>query len=262
MQMEASECGAACLAMVLAFYGRFIPLEILREDCGVSRDGSKAGNIGKAAKKHGMDVHAFRRDMENLREKDNFPAIIHWKGNHFVVLRGFDPKNALIVDPAFGPAKIPLEQFRESYSGTVLDMVPGPQFVQEGKRSSVLSFAEERLSGSGRVLRILMLVTVLTYFVRLMLPAFSRYFTDNVLSEQAPADVLLLILAMLVTFIFAILAGMLQKTLLYRLRAAFASVSKSVFFVICCTFPCHFLTSAVPVIWQAGKGWYPMSRKR
>ena len=100
MQMEALECGAACLAMVLAYYDKWIPLERVRVDCGVSRDGSKAKNIVRAAKGYGLTVNAYRMSPEALREKAACPCILHWNMNHFVVLNGFRGRYAYINDPA------------------------------------------------------------------------------------------------------------------------------------------------------------------
>ena len=115
MQMEALECGAACLDMILAYYKRFVPLEQVRSDCGVSRDGSSAKNILKAARSYGFKAKALLIDVNGLKEKGKFPCIIHWNFNHFVVLDGFKGKNALLNDPAKGTVKVPLEEFEKAY---------------------------------------------------------------------------------------------------------------------------------------------------
>ena len=106
MQLEALECGAAALAMVMAYYGKWVPLEQVRLDCGVSRDGSKAKNIFLAAQHYGFDVRAFRFSVESIREKGQYPCIIHWNMNHFVVLDGFKGKYAYLNDPARGTVKV------------------------------------------------------------------------------------------------------------------------------------------------------------
>lgn len=117
MQLEALECGAASLAMVLAYYGKWVPLEQVRGDCGVSRDGSNALNIVKAARSYGLIAKGFRYEPEELKEKGKFPCIVHWEFNHFVVLNGFRGNKAIINDPARGNCAIPMEAFAKSFTG-------------------------------------------------------------------------------------------------------------------------------------------------
>ena len=106
MQMEALECGAASLTMVLAYYGKWVPLEQVRADCGVSRDGSNAKNVLKAARSYGLIARAYRFEPEDLKENGSFPCIIHWNFNHFVVLDGFKGGKALLNDPARGTVPV------------------------------------------------------------------------------------------------------------------------------------------------------------
>ena len=120
LQLEALECGAASLAMVMAYYGKWVPLEQVRIDCGVSRDGSKAKNIYKAAEHYGFKVKAFSMSPESLKEKGQFPCIIHWNMNHFVVLNGFQGKCVFLNDPAKGTVKISWEEFDKAFTGVVL----------------------------------------------------------------------------------------------------------------------------------------------
>src|SRR5271165_5189176 len=123
--MECVECGAASLAMVLAHYGLWIPLEKLRVACGVSRDGTKASNILKAARNFGLVAKGFRKEPETLSEVP-MPCIIHWNFNHFVVLEGIDDKRARINDPAVGRRTVDYVEFNQSFTGVVLAMQPGP----------------------------------------------------------------------------------------------------------------------------------------
>ena len=136
MQLEALECGAASLAMVMAYYGKWVPLEQVRLDCGVSRDGSKAKNIYLAAEHYGFEVNAFRMSPETLKAEGTFPCIIHWNMNHFVVLNGFKGKHVYINDPARGTVKISWDEFDKSFTGVVLTPVPSKDFVPGGKRKS------------------------------------------------------------------------------------------------------------------------------
>lgn len=147
MQMEALECGAACLTMIMAYYKKWVPLEQVRVDCGVSRDGSKASNMAKAADAYGLQVKAHRYSVESVRTKVTYPAVIHWNFNHFVVLDGFKRGKAIINDPARGVVEISPEEFDKSFTGVCLEFEPGEQFVADGKKESVLEFAKKGCRG-------------------------------------------------------------------------------------------------------------------
>ena len=184
MQMEALECGAACLTMVLAYYGKWVPLEQVRVDCGVSRDGSKAKNILNAAKSYGLIAKGFRAETDALRETATFPCIIYWNYNHYVLLCGFRGKYAYINDPARGTVKIPMEEFEQSFTGIVLTFSPGESFKPGGKRASTLSFARKRLAGAGGAVAFVMLASMLGYLFTIINPALSRFFMDRLLTGE------------------------------------------------------------------------------
>ena len=149
MQMEALECGAACLTMVLAYYEKWVPLEKVRVDCGVSRDGSNAGNVLKAARYYGLVADGYKLEPQMLIDNAVFPCIIHWNFNHFVVLDGFTRNKAVLNDPARGRTEVSMEEFDESFTGICLMFSPGEDFEPSGKPKSVLSFAGKRLKGAG-----------------------------------------------------------------------------------------------------------------
>jgi len=184
MQLEALECGAASLAMVMAYYEKWIPLEQVRSDCGVSRDGSNAKNIYKAAESYGFNVKAFRRSPETIKAKGQFPCIIHWNFNHFVVLNGFKGKYALINDPARGFVKVGPEEFDKAFTGITIVPTPGENFEPGGKRKSTLSFAKKRLIGAGAAVAFVMLTTVISSLFGIINPVMSKIFMDRLLTGQ------------------------------------------------------------------------------
>ncbi len=186
MQMEALECGAACLAMVMAWYQKWVPLEVVRVDCGVSRDGSNTKNIMLAAKHHGFEVHGYRMELDALLENATFPCIIHWDFDHFVVLDGFRGGKAVLNDPARGIVKVPMEQFDRSFTGIVITLAPTEAFAPSGKRKSTLAFARKRLRGAGAAAAFVALTTVISYLFEIINPAMSRVFYDRLLSGQNP----------------------------------------------------------------------------
>ncbi|MBQ9323655.1 MAG: hypothetical protein IJR81_05400, partial [Clostridia bacterium] len=161
MQMEALECGAASLAMVMAYYDKWVPLEQVRLDCGVSRDGSNARNVLIAARSYGFEAQGYRCEVEALKSDMTYPCIIHWNFNHFVVLDGFRGKYAYINDPARGEVKVPMDEFDKSFTGVCLQFRPGESFVPGGRRKSTLAFARKRLEGAGAAVVFVMLTTAI-----------------------------------------------------------------------------------------------------
>ena len=184
MQMEALECGAASLAMVMAYYDKWVPLEQVRLDCGVSRDGSSAKNILIAARSYGFEAQGYRCEVESLREEVALPCIIHWNFNHFVVLDGFKGRYAYINDPARGEVKVPMEEFDAAFTGVCLQITPGPDFQPGGKPKSTIEFARKRLKGAGVAVAFVLLSTVIGYLFGIINPIFSRFFMDRLLTGE------------------------------------------------------------------------------
>ena len=211
MQMEALECGAACLAMVLAYYGKWMPLEQVRVDCGVSRDGSKAGNVMKAARSYGLEAKGYRMGLEAVKGISAFPCIIHWNLNHFVVLCGFRGNHACINDPARGSVKVTMDEFDKAFTGIVMVFAPTENFEPDGKRTSTLAFARKRLSGAGAAMAFVMLTSIIGYVFTLLNPAFSRFFMDRLLTGEnsellTPFIALVAAVSLLQVFVTAIRA--------------------------------------------------------
>ena len=186
MQMEALECGAASLTMILAYYEKWIPLEQVREDCGVSRDGSNARNILRAARSYGLNAKAYRYSPERLKEVGKFPMIVHWEFNHFIVLDGFKGNKVYINDPARGNIVMTFEQFDEGYTGVCLMFDPSEDFQPSGKSKSVFKFAKSRLKGASVAVTFVMVTTLIASITGIAMSGFSRVFIDRLLSGNDP----------------------------------------------------------------------------
>jgi len=182
MQMEALECGAAALSMVLGYYGKWIPLEQVREVCGVSRDGSSARNILVAARSYGLEANGYRVEPEALEGMQ--PAILHWNYNHFVVFKGFRHGRAYINDPAAGPLEMKMDAFRRSFTGIALDFKPTDHFQPEGAPISIISYVRKYLSGAKEAFWLTFLFCLLAAFVAISVPLFTNIFYDEILSGQ------------------------------------------------------------------------------
>lgn len=186
MQMEALECGAASLTMILAYYGKWLPLEQVRSDCGVSRDGSSAKNVLVAARSYGFTAKAFCYEPSALAANGKFPCIIHWNFNHFVVLDGFRKNKAVINDPARGVVSVSMEEFNKSFTGICLEFTPTDAFEPGGKPRSVLDFAKQRLAGTAVAFVFVILTTVIASLIGIINPAFSSVFIDRLLTGKNP----------------------------------------------------------------------------
>lgn len=186
MQMEALECGAASLTMILAYYGKWVPLEQVRADCGVSRDGSNAKNVLKAARSYGLIAKGYRYEPEDLKKNGKFPCIVHWNFNHFLVLNGFKGNKAYLNDPAKGNYSVSMETFDKSFTGICLMFEPGEDFQPGGKPKSMLAFAKKRLVGAGAAVAFVILTTVIASLIGIIQPAFSRIFLDRLLTGENP----------------------------------------------------------------------------
>ena len=182
MQLEMLECGAACFAMIMGYYGKWITLEQARVDCGVSRDGSSAKNIMRAARGYGMEVHAYKLEPEALLKEGPFPCMIHWGFNHFVVLDGFHGNKAVLNDPARGRLVVSWEEFDREFTGVCMTMAPGPDFVPEGARKNVWKYAGERIKGTGSSTIFVALTTVIIAFLGILQPIFNQIFLDRLLT--------------------------------------------------------------------------------
>jgi NHLM bacteriocin system ABC transporter peptidase/ATP-binding protein len=184
IQMEAVECGAACLGMILAWHKKWLPLEQLRKDCGVSRDGCNAMQIMKAARSYGLEMVAYKMDPEEM--EDIAPSIIHWNFNHYVVYKGKRGKWHYLNDPARGAVKVTEEEFNRSFTGVVLTFSPGPDFRRGGSRTSVLGFVRRRLKNTGGVALFIFVTGFIAAITAVVTPLLSQIFMDDILSGKSP----------------------------------------------------------------------------
>ena len=211
IQMEAVECGAAALGIVLAFYGKRAPLEELRIACGVSRDGSKASSVVKAARTYGLTAKGARFEIDAL-DKQTLPAILFWNFNHFLVLEGFGKDCVYLNDPASGPRKVTWEEFEKSYTGVTLLFEPGPNFVAGGKEPHLLTVLAGRLAHVKGGLWFVILASLALVIPGLMIPVFSQVFVDDFLIGRLDGWVKPLLLGMAAT---AVVRGM-QSGFIYH----------------------------------------------
>ena len=229
MQLEFLECGAACMAMILAYYGRYITLEQAREDCGVSRDGQNALNIVKAARNHGMTAGGYQMEPEAFKEFDEFPCIVHWGFNHFVVLKGFKHGKAYINDPARGERAITMKEFDEQFTGIVLAMTPTEEFKPEGKPRSIYSFAIKRMKGTAVAVVFAVMTAVISNLLGLINPVFSKVFMDRLLTGENP-DWLYAFTGMLILVdAVTIINSWIQKLCSLRIDGKMSVVGNSTF---------------------------------
>ena len=185
LQMEALECGAACLDMVLAYYGKWVPLEQVRSDCGVSRDGSNAKNIVKAARNYGLDAQGYRLEIDDLKNEGEFPCIIFWEFNHFIVLCGFRKDKVIINDPARGTVELTLDDFDKGFTGVCIFFEPTEEFERGGKKKSIFEFAANQLHGTSAAMLFTVLVSFISALISVINPVFSKLFIDRFLAGRS-----------------------------------------------------------------------------
>ncbi len=228
LQMEAVECGAASLVMVLGYFGKYIPLEEVRGACGVSRDGSKAGNILKAARSYDLEARGFRKEPENLKDMP-MPIIVHWNFNHFLVVEGFKKGKVFLNDPACGRRVVTEEEFSQSFTGIALTFKPTPQFQNDGKKPSLISALKKRMKGSETALIYVILIGLALVIPGLAIPVFSKIFVDDILLGGRDAWIIPLLLGMGITAILRGILTWLQQYYLLRLETKIALTTSGQF---------------------------------
>ena len=228
LQMEEVECGAAALASVVGYHGRIVPLEEMRVSCGVSRDGSKASNMLKAAKKYGLEPKGQQRDIQALSELD-MPVILFWNFNHFVVLEGYGRGKFYLNDPALGPRAVSEDEFNSAYTGVVLFFKKGPDFEKGGERRTLIASLARRLVGSENAVLFALVAGLALVVPGLVIPTFSRVFVDNFLVAGMQDWFRPLMTGMVLTALLVGFVAWVQQRYLLRLETKLAVSTSSMF---------------------------------
>ena len=216
MQMENMECGAASLAMVLAYYGKWVPLSQLRKLCGVSRDGAKMSAIAKSARMLGLNAKGYRYEVDEFFEKTTYPCIVHWRFTHFVVVCGRRGNTVYINDPGSGSEKITMQEFDEAYTGLCLRFSPGEDFEPTGRPRSMASYLKENLKEAKSTVFFVAAASLIVSLTGLLLPAASRVFLDRVLSGTNPGWLKPLLAFLGVLCLIELVVGCVQAV--YQMR--------------------------------------------
>ncbi|MDA0814543.1 MAG: cysteine peptidase family C39 domain-containing protein, partial [Verrucomicrobia bacterium] len=229
LQMEAVECGAAALSIILRYYDRYVPLEELRVECGVSRDGSKANNVLKAARNYGMEAKGFKHEL-NTALGMQMPMILFWNFNHFLVLEGFLGDSVFLNDPAGGPRKCTMAELEGSYTGVVLLVTPGPDFKPGGLKPGLTAALKPRLKGYEMSLFYVVLTGLFLVIPGLVVPAFTRSFIDDFLVSGKESWVKPILFGMGITATLYMILTYLQQYFLLRFETKLALTTSSAFF--------------------------------
>lgn len=246
LQMEMVECGAAALAMVLAYYGKFVSLEELRLACGVSRDGSKASNMVRAARRYGMRARGYKLDLPALRRMP-LPMILHWNFNHFVVLEGFGRNGrAYVNDPAFGRRVVTAQELDQSFTGVGLTLRPGPEFEPGGARSGIVAGLRARFGRAHGAILFAVLASLALAVPGIAVPGLSRIFVDEILLGGVREWTRPVLLALAVSTGAIVVVTALQRRSLLRLETRLALANSSRFLWHVLHLPMEFFAQRFP----------------
>ncbi|MGL5980162.1 MAG: NHLP family bacteriocin export ABC transporter peptidase/permease/ATPase subunit [Phocaeicola sp.] len=229
MQMEAVECGAASLCMILAYYNSWVPLEQMREQCGVSRDGSNAKNILLAARNYQLEAKGYKMNINQLKQLSE-PAIIHWNLRHYVVFCGFSGGMALLNDPARGSIKVTMKEFNRSFTGVVLTFRPTLDFKPQGSPASVARFAKTCLKGTFTPFLLVMIAGVITTIISVVTPLFGQIFIDYILSPRDLKWLGTLIYVMIGALVIKFIVSLIKSIYLLKIRGKMAIAANTSFF--------------------------------
>jgi NHLM bacteriocin system ABC transporter peptidase/ATP-binding protein len=241
LQMEAVECGAAALGILLRHYKRFVPLEELRVKCGVSRDGSKLSHVAQAAREYGFIVKGLKKDLTELFDVKP-PFIVFWNFNHFLVVEGFNKKGVYLNDPAMGPRMVSYEEFDAAYTGVILTLEPGPDFKKGGVPPSLLRSALSRMRGTWGALEFCFLAGLLMVVPGIIAPMFSKLFVDYVLGSKLEEFLLPLLGGMIFVGALSSALSYVKEHFLVRLENKLTLMMSAKFFWHVLKLPYTFFT--------------------
>ena len=227
MQLEALECGAACLDMILAYYGKWVPLEQVRKDCGVSRDGSNANYIRRAAINYGLNADGYKVEASYLEKEGIFPCILFWSFNHFVVLDGFRKGRAVLNDPARGLIEVSREEFESNFSGIIIEMSPGEDFEPSGSPKSIMGFVRRKMKGLGPSFAFAVALSAITALVGMVNPALQRVFLDRLLSGKSPEWVTPFLVLVTVFAVIQMITAVVERIFSLKMEGKLAITSNS-----------------------------------
>ena len=239
LQMETTECAAACLAMILAYFGRWVPLEELRVRCGVSRDGANAANVLRTAREYGLVAKGFRCARQRLFDIP-FPMILFWEFSHFVVLEGVRGGRYYLNDPEAGPRSVTTQEFEESYAGVCFGFGRGPEFRRGGSRPSILRGLRARFGHARGPLAFAALATLALLVPGLAVPTMIKVFVDDVLIRQNGDWVNGLLIGLALAAVLQGALVWLQRVCLSRMEAKLSIVTTARFFWHVATLPMTF----------------------
>jgi NHLM bacteriocin system ABC transporter peptidase/ATP-binding protein len=221
LQMEIVECGAAALGIVLGYYGRRVPLEELRVTCGVSRDGSKAGNVLRAARSYGLEAVGMHREVDEVLS-GTFPVIVFWNFNHFLVVEGVSRSKVYLNDPVMGPRSVSREEFSNNFTGVSLEFKKGPAFTPGGAAPGLMAKLGRRLKGFNAAIAFVAWISLMLVLPGMILPGMTATFVDNVLIRQFEGWLGPMLIGLGITFLLNVALRSLQGLALLRIELRLA----------------------------------------
>jgi len=245
LQMESVECGPTSLAIVLAYYGKRVTLEELRVACGVTRDGSTAGNMVRAARAYGLEAHGYRRDVSEVAEMKP-PFVIFWRFNHFLVVEGFSKAGVHLNDPASGRRIVDHEDFDRSYTGIAIALAPGDGFEREPSGRVVLSALARYLRGGKSAIVFSLFCGLGLVVPGILIPAFVRLFVDGILTRGDNALRLPILGGIAVALVVQLILLGLQQRVIQRLQTKLAVTNTASFFSYLMRLPMSFFGQRSP----------------